>query len=137
MVGRDIGKRIACESANRSTVHLHTGYLVTCGRSDRKGLACPGIYLDGSGREIAPFVPAAGVIVKVPEVNVAEIVWLAVTSVKVWLTTAPIDAPSTFTLATWYLVAGVIVKVWLAPEFTVTLPGGEIVPFELAVALIV
>jgi hypothetical protein len=34
-------------------------------------------------------------------------------------------------------VAGVIVKVWLAPEFTVTAPDGEIVPFDPAEAVMV
>ncbi len=49
---------------------------------------------------MVPPAPAVGVIVKVSTANVALIVWLPWTLLKVWLGTAPNDVvPSTTTLA--------------------------------------
>jgi hypothetical protein len=48
--------------------------------------------------------------------------------VNVNVVTAPCETPSTTTLATWKPEFAVIVNCWLAPEFTVTEPEGEIEP---------
>ena len=59
---------------------------------------------------ILPFAPADAVMVKVFGVKDDDIVWLAVTFVKVYVPTAPTDDPSTNTLATWYPVLAVMVN---------------------------
>ena len=45
--------------------------------------------------------------------KLALIVWFDVTFVNGWLVTAPTEAPSTSTSATWYPVEGVMAKLWL------------------------
>ena len=69
--------------------------------------------------------------------NVALMVWFAVTFVNVWLVTAPTEAPSTSTFATWNPAIAPIVKLWFAPEFTTTAPLGEMLPFAPADAVMV
>src|SRR5207249_841609 len=60
--------------------------------------------------------------------NVAEIVCVVVTLVNVKLEIAPCDTPSTFTSAIVWHPSGEIVNVWFEPQFTLTVPDGEMVP---------
>src|SRR5512143_1347959 len=58
----------------------------------------------------APFAPAlAAMVYDGFASNVAAIVWLLVTFVKVYVATAPTDTPSTRTSMTWYPAVGVMV----------------------------
>ena len=64
-------------------------------------------------------------------------VWFAVTLVKEYDVRAPTDVPSTVTFWTLYPHLGVIVKLRLPPELTLTFPNGEMVPPVPAEAVIV
>src|SRR5438067_8564504 len=62
---------------------------------------------------IAPPAPAEALMVKLPEeVNVALMVWLASTLVKVYVPTAPCETPSTSTSVMLAHGPGVMVKAW-------------------------
>ncbi len=60
--------------------------------------------------EITPLEPADELIVYVLAVNVAEMVWLEVTFVKVYVLTAPTEPPSTSTSEIVYPVLAAMVK---------------------------
>ena len=60
MLGGDIGKRIGGDRANRGPINQHRGYLVAGSRSDRKGLACAGVYRYGGGGGDRPVGPGSG-----------------------------------------------------------------------------
>src|SRR6185295_13001811 len=102
------------------------------------------VWLPPHGTVVAPFglieplAPAEALMVYGPRAaNVALIVWLACTLLKVKLVIAPCDTPSTSTLATAKQALGTMLKVWLAPQFTLTAPLGLIEPPAPAEALIV
>jgi hypothetical protein len=65
--------------------------------------------------EMLPLPLALTVMVNGFAAKLAEMVWFAVTFVKLYDVTAPAATPSTSTAETWYPVAGLIVYVWLAP----------------------
>ena len=86
---------------------------------------------------IAPLEPADELIVYVLAVNVAEMVWLEVTFVKVYVLTAPTELPSTSTLEIVYPVLAAMVNVWLDPPLTEIAPDGDSEPPVPAVAVMV
>src|SRR5450432_690477 len=69
--------------------------------------------------------------------KVAEMVWFAVTLLKVLDATAPTETPSTRTLAIEKLVLGVMVKACDCPWMTVLTPAGAIAPLAPAEAVMV
>ena len=75
-----------------------------------------------------PFAPADAVIVYAMGAKLAEIVCVAVTLEKVYVLTAPAEAPSTITPAIPKPAAGAIAKLLLAPRLKITVPLGLIEP---------
>src|SRR5512143_3686693 len=77
--------------------------------------------------DIVPFAPALAVMVYDGFAsNVAAIVGLLVTFVKVYVPTAPTDTPSTWTSRIWCPAVGVMVWVWVVPLFKVVVPKGHV-----------
>ena len=60
--------------------------------------------------------------------NVAAIVWFAITFVNVYVLAVATEEPSTDRFEREYPVFGVMVKVCVAPELTLTAPTGDIDP---------
>jgi hypothetical protein len=78
-----------------------------------------------------PVTPLLGVMpdrVGALRANDATMVWLVTTFENVYVDMVPFDTPSIRTLAIWYPLALLIVKVWLWPYGTLTAPAGEMVP---------
>src|SRR5258705_8783475 len=85
---------------------------------------------------IVPPVPAEAVIVKLTAAKVAEIVWAAVTFVKLKEAIAPCETPSTSTLEMANPEFAAIMNPWLAPQFTTTEPDVVMAPPDAAQAYI-
>jgi hypothetical protein len=66
------------------------------------------------------------------DVNMALIVWFAVTFVNVYVLAVATEEPSTDRFEREYPVFGVMVKVCVASELTLTAPNGDIVPLAPA-----
>ena len=77
---------------------------------------------------IAPPAPADAEIVYVSSANVAEIVWLARTSLKPYDVTAPAETPSTRTSTTEWQRSGMMLNVCWPPHVRATVPPGRIIP---------
>src|SRR5207247_10425063 len=76
--------------------------------------------------EFVPLLPAEAVLVFVLTSNAAPIASLAPSPTLFRSEIAPCDTPSTSTSAMVWQASGEIVKLWFAPQFTDTLPEGEI-----------
>src|SRR5207244_5160998 len=97
----------------------------------------PAFTVEAPGGAIEPLAPAVAVMMYVSIAKMASIVWFAWTGGNVNGLTAPCDTPSILTSTRWWSALAVIVYVGVSPSFTVVVPGGEIDPSPVAVAMMV
>src|SRR6266508_3230564 len=100
-------------------------------------VVAPELTLTIPDGDIEPFEPALAVMVNVFTENVAEIVWLTVMLLKVYVGFVATAPPSTVTVSILYPVFGVMLKTCVDPLATPTVPIGEMAPFAPAEAAMV